>query len=93
MSEPNEIVKSVVITNSLGLHARPAAMLVETVSNLDCDVNVTKDDLTIDAKSIMGVLTLAAEEGSTLTLSAKGKDAQRAIDLITEMIENKFGEE
>ncbi len=88
-----EIVRSVVITNSLGLHARPAAMLVEAVSNLSCEVSLTKDDLTVDAKSIMGVLTLAAEQGSTLIVRTKGADAQRAIDSITKLVESQFEEE
>ncbi|MFH1743982.1 MAG: HPr family phosphocarrier protein [bacterium] len=93
MSEPIRIQKSFVISNRLGLHARPAAMLVEAVSNLHCEVLISKDELTVDAKSLMGVLTLAAEHGSTLDICAQGDDAQRAIDLLGEMISNKFGED
>ena len=93
MNEPTRIQKSFVIPNQLGLHARPAALLVEAVSNLNCDISITKDDLTVDAKSLMGVLTLAAEQGSTLEILAEGPDAAVAIDRIAEMIENKFGEE
>lgn len=93
MSEAREIVREVVILNTLGLHARPAALLVEAVSNLDCQVLIMKDDLTVDAKSLMGVLTLAAEQGATLRLWAQGNDAQLALDRITEMVESKFDEE
>lgn len=93
MSELREIVREVIVLNSLGLHARPAAMLVEAVSNLDCEVSITKDDLTVDAKSLMGVLTLAAEQGATLCLWANGKDAVLALDRIIEMVEARFGEE
>ena len=93
MSESTKIQRVFVISNRLGLHARPAAMLVEAVSNLNCEVSITKDDLTVDAKSLMGVLTLAAEEGSSLDICADGPDAQYAIDRVAEMIENKFGEE
>jgi len=93
MSQPPEIVRDVVILNSYGLHARPAAMLVEAVSNLDCEVWITKDDLTVDAKSLMGVLTLAAEQGSALRLSAIGTDAELALDRIAAMVQARFGEE
>jgi phosphocarrier protein len=93
MRQPREIVTEVVILNSLGLHARPAAMLVEAVSNLSCEVSITKDDLTVDAKSLMGVLTLAAEQGAILHLCARGSDRQLALDRITQLVESKFGEE
>ncbi len=93
MSEPVEVVRELVILNTLGLHARPAAMLVEAVNNLDCEVLITKDDLTVDAKSLMGVLTLAAECGSTVRLWAKGNEALLAVDRIEKLIVNKFDEE
>ncbi len=93
MTEAQEIVKEVVILNRLGLHARPAAMLVEAVSNLHCQVTLTKDNLTVDAKSLMGVLTLAAEQGATLSIWAKGKDSALAVQRIVELIEKRFDEE
>jgi phosphocarrier protein len=79
--------------NKLGLHARPAAQLVETASKYDADVYVVKNGNTINAKSIMGVLMLAAEQGSELTFRAKGPQAAEALDAIEKLLNDKFHEE
>jgi phosphotransferase system HPr (HPr) family protein len=81
------------IQNKLGLHARPAALLVETASNYDAEVHVIKNGNTINAKSIMGVLMLAAEQGSELTFRAKGNQEKEALDAISKLLDDKFHEE
>ncbi len=81
------------ITNRLGLHARPAALLVQTACSFTCDIKITKDKVQVDAKSIMGVLMLAAEYGSSLLLQCDGPDEQQAVRTIKALFENKFNEE
>ena len=81
------------IINKLGLHARPAALLVETASKYDAEVHLIKDGNEINAKSIMGVLMLAAEQGSELTFRAKGSQEKEAIEAITKLLKDKFFEE
>lgn len=82
-----------IIQNELGLHARPAMLLVQSISRLDCNVSIEKDGVEADAKSIMGVLTLAAEQGSEVIVRAKGVDASKAIEAIEHLILDKFGED
>ena len=81
------------IKNKLGLHARPAALLVETASKYDAEVQVIKNGSTINAKSIMGVLMLAAERGSELIFRAKGPQEKEALDAIEKLLNDKFHEE
>ncbi len=81
------------ILNELGLHARPAMLLVQAITRLDCSVTIEKDGFEADAKSIMGVLTLAAEQDSQITVLAEGPDAEKAIDAIKKLVEDKFGED
>jgi len=87
------IERKLKIQNKLGLHARPAALLVETASNYDAEVQVIKNGNTINAKSIMGVLMLAAEQGSELTFRAKGNQEKEALDAISKLLDDKFHEE
>ncbi len=94
MSEkPNIIESTFTILNELGLHARPAMLLVQSISRLNCEISIEKDGVEADAKSIMGVLTLAAEQGSTIKVSTKGPDADQAIKIIEKLIDDKFGED
>lgn len=81
------------ITNRLGLHARPAAMLVQTASTFSCDIKISKDHVQVNAKSIMGVLMLAAEYGSTLLLQCDGTDEKQAVQALAALFESKFNEE
>jgi phosphocarrier protein HPr len=81
------------IKNRLGLHARPAALLVETASKYDAEVQVIKNGNTINAKSIMGVLMLAAEQGSELTFRAKGNQEKEALEAVSKLLDDKFHEE
>ena len=84
--------KTYTIVNSLGLHARPAAQLVQAANRHRSEISFTKDGMTINAKSIMGVLTLAAAKGSQLTVACEGEDAEAALAAIGQMIEAGFGE-
>jgi phosphocarrier protein len=80
------------IKNKLGLHARAANMVVQTASNFTCAITVIKDGIEANAKSIMGLLLLAAGKGSKIVVRADGKDAQEALKEIGKLIEGKFGE-
>jgi len=80
------------IVNSLGLHARPAAQLVQAANRHRSEVNLVKDGTHVNAKSIMGVLTLAAGKGTLLTVTCEGDDAESAMTVIATMIEAGFGE-
>lgn len=81
-----------VIGNKLGLHARPAAIFVQTANRFESSVEVQKEDLQIDGKSIMGIMTLAAEMGSSIIVRISGKDAAAAMDALARLIESNFGE-
>lgn len=82
-----------VIKNEFGLHARPAAALVSLTSKFDSQIFLIKDGTKVNAKSILGVLVLAAESGSTVTIEAEGDDADKAIDEIITLADNHFGTE
>jgi len=85
--------KTVTIVNRLGLHARAAAKLVTLAAKYQAEVQVRKDDKTVSGKSIMGVMMLAAAQGSTVTLIAAGADAQEALDALAALIARRFDEE
>jgi phosphocarrier protein len=87
-----KVVKKFEIKNKLGLHARAAALLVQTVNKFSAQVNVSKDGQTTDGRSIMGVLTLAAAQGSKIQVEANGADAERAVRAIEKLIDNRFNE-
>jgi phosphocarrier protein len=80
------------VVNPLGLHARPAAQLVKLATSFESEVLVIKDGMPINGKSIMGVMMLAAECGSMLTVQATGKDEQAAVAAICDLIDRGFGE-
>jgi phosphocarrier protein len=80
------------IINSLGLHARPAAQIVRLAATFAAHVELEKDGLTVNAKSIMGVMMLAAESGSTLRIRAEGDDAGQAVAALADLIASGFGE-
>ena len=83
---------SVQIVNKNGLHARPAAEIVKAAARFKADITLRRDDLEVNGKSIMGVMMLAAEYGSTLELRADGPDADEAVAALAALIANKFGE-
>lgn len=80
------------IVNELGLHARPSALLVSTASRFKSDVFLRRNDLRVNGKSIMGVMMLAAEKGSTITIEVDGPDEQEALQAILKVIADGFGE-
>jgi phosphocarrier protein len=80
------------IVNKLGIHARPAAEIVKAAGKFKSNITIVRDDLEVNAKSIMGVMMLAAEHGATITLRATGDDADAALDALSTVIANKFGE-
>jgi len=84
---------SVVISNKVGLHARPARLLVQTAAQFQSKVQVQHGNKTANAKSIVGVLKLGAVLGDTLILSAEGEDAEKAVSALTELVYRKFDEE
>ena len=81
------------IRNQLGLHARACALFVKTASRFKSEVMVSRDDLEVNGKSIMGVMMLAAEEGATILVKAKGPDEGDALTAIQELVDGKFGGE
>jgi phosphocarrier protein len=82
-----------VIRNQLGLHARACALFVKTAARFKSHVLVSRDDLEVNGKSIMGVMMLAAEEGALIHVKADGPDEREAIAALTELVEGKFGGE
>ncbi len=81
------------IINRLGLHARAAAQLVQTANKFKCDVTVEKDGSEVNGKSIMGLLMLAAPQGSILKVTVSGADAEQALAVIGKLITDGFGED
>jgi phosphocarrier protein len=84
--------RQVQIVNKNGLHARPAAEIVKLAAKFQSEITIVKDDLDVNGKSIMGVMMLAAEHGSTILLRAEGPDADAALDALSTLVSNKFGE-
>lgn len=84
--------RSAQIVNKLGIHARPAAEIVKTASRFRSSIVIVRDDLEVNAKSIMGVMMLAAEHGSSITIRAEGDDAEPALDAICKVVADGFGE-
>ncbi len=87
-----KIVKKIEIKNKLGVHARAAALLVQTVNKFSAQVTFAKDGQIADGRSIMGVLTLAATQGSKIQVEASGEDAEQAVKAIERLIERRFNE-
>lgn len=87
-----KIKKKLEIKNRLGLHARAAALLVQTVNQFAADIKIAKDGQVVNARSIIGVLTLGAAKGSKIRVEAKGVDAQEAVDAIEQLVEERFRE-
>lgn len=87
------IERTVTILNKKGLHTRPAASLVKTAARFQSELTIRKDNLEINGKSIIGVMTLAAEQGSHLTLRLDGPDEEQATAALVDLFERKFDEE
>jgi phosphocarrier protein len=87
------IEKQITIKNATGLHTRPAATLVKTAARFQSDFFIQKDAMEINGKSIIGVMTLAAEQGSTLTLRFDGPDEEEAANAVVNLFERGFDEQ
>ena len=87
------IEKNFKIKNKLGLHARPAALLAQTVAKFQSKVSIIKNGQEVDGDSILGIMMLAAEFGSEITVIANGRDEKEAIEKIEELFAKKFDEE
>ncbi|MDX2494920.1 MAG: HPr family phosphocarrier protein [Desulfuromusa sp.] len=81
------------IVNRLGLHARAAAQFVQIANKFSSEVNLIKDDIEVNGKSIMGILLLAAPQGTDIAVTVDGEDEDQAMDVIAELIEDGFGED
>ena len=88
-----EITKELVVSNKLGVHARPAAMFVKVANRFTADIMVEKDGETVNGKSIMGLMMLAAGPGSKLQVHASGADAAQAISELEALLRRKFDED
>jgi phosphocarrier protein len=87
-----KIIKKLEIKNKLGVHARAAALLVQTVNKFAAQVSFSKDGQVADGRSIMGVLTLAATQGSKIQVEASGEDAEQAVKAIERLVDKRFNE-
>src|SRR5437016_12855903 len=87
------LTREMVVINKLGIHARPAAMFVKTANRFGCDIFVEKDGETVNGKSIMGIMMLAAGPGSKLQVHAKGHDASQALNELEALLKRKFDED
>ena len=81
-----EAQKEIIVENKTGLHARPAAIFVQMANKYESDITIIKDDQEVNGKSIMGILMLAAEKGSRITIVARGEDAETAVKELSEIL-------
>lgn len=88
----SSVERMVTVANRLGLHARPAAEFVKTASKFEAEITVSKDSMEVNGKSILGVMTLAAECGSELVLRATGTDAAAALEALADVATRDFGD-
>ena len=87
------MTRTLQVLNQYGIHARPAAMFVKIATRYDADVQVEKDGNSVSGKSIMGLMTLEASRGSSLTITAEGLDEEIVLDELQRLFENKFNED
>ncbi|MBI2827141.1 MAG: HPr family phosphocarrier protein [Planctomycetia bacterium] len=92
MSETT-VQRTVIVTNPQGLHARPADLFVKLAKRFESKIELVKDSERVDGKSILAILTLAAVAGTTLSIEATGRDAQEALDALSELIAQNFADE
>jgi phosphocarrier protein len=87
------VEKKVTVLNKMGLHARPSSKFVQRAAGFKSDVHIRRDNQVVNGKSIMGVMMLAAAQGTELTLSASGVDEEQTLSALVELFEKKFEEE
>lgn len=85
--------RTVEITNKLGIHARPAALFVKKAGKFKSDISVFKNGQEVNGKSIMGVMMLAVECGSKITIRARGPDSEEAVEALVRLVQDKFEED
>ena len=85
-----KVSAEIVLPNENGLHARPATKFVETASRYASEITLAKDSTVVDGKSVIEILTLAAEQGTHLVITADGEDAQEAVETLARLIESGF---
>lgn len=90
--EAQHVETEVILTNPTGLHARPASLLVQTAAKFKSSITLEKDGRSVNAKSIMGVLSLGADKGSKIKISVEGEDAEEALKALLDLVHNNFGE-
>ncbi|MBU1125814.1 MAG: HPr family phosphocarrier protein [Candidatus Omnitrophica bacterium] len=83
------VIKKMIVKNNQGLHARPAALFVQIANKFDARIKVRRDEEEVNGKSIMGILMLGAEKGSSIVVEADGEDAQQAVDELEKIIEQE----
>jgi phosphocarrier protein len=83
---------NLIVTHEVGLHARPASMFVQTAASFTSDIEITHKDKTVNAKSILGVLTLGVHKDTEITLNAEGPDADEALKALKDLVQDNFGE-
>ena len=88
-----KVSRQITVINKLGIHARPAALFVKVAGKFESHIEVEKDGETINGKSIMGLMMLAAAHGSKLTVTAEGRDAEAALKALEELFLQKFNED
>ena len=86
------VEKDCTVRNKMGLHARPAALIVQTANKFPCEVTLVKDGQNVNGKSIMGVLMLAAAQGTVITVRAEGDEAQGCLDALSALFDKGFNE-
>jgi len=87
------VQQKVIVKNKTGLHARPAALFVQAANKFKSEIFIEKQGKKVNAKSIMGVMSLAISQGTEITISAQGEDEKEAVSNLVDLIESKFGEE
>jgi len=93
MTEVGELCVIAVVSNARGLHARAAARFVKLADTFSAELTVTKDDMRVSARSIMGLMMLSATQGSTVHICGQGIDAAAALEALTDLVKRKFDEE
>jgi phosphocarrier protein HPr len=90
-ANPNEVTLEII--NELGLHARAATKFVQLAAKFNCDVDIEKDDQTVNGKSIMGILMLVAAKGTTIIIRTRGPQAPECLAALAELVRGRFGEQ
>ncbi|WP_019995977.1 HPr family phosphocarrier protein [Aureimonas ureilytica] len=85
--------RTLTIVNRKGLHARASAKFVQLAESFDAEITITRDGMTVGGQSIMGLMMLAAGQGTTIDVSAEGREAEAAMQAIADLVANRFGEE